>query len=231
MKDHRLAVGRVFLLATLLALLPAPVASQGDSATVQVVRIIDGDTIEVCCVFGDRVKVRYIGIDTPEIHHPMKGVEPYGKEAVETNRKLVDGKTVRLEFDVEQRDKYGRILAYVYLEDGTFVDAWLSGRAARSASRASSSGRAPISEFYFWTPTGPPSVRSISSGPSAASSSASAASAHNGEGIAVSCRSPHGSTRRQLEGRDRGAPRPVNAFPIPLLAPYFWRQGPPASRS
>ncbi len=43
MKDHRLAVGRVFLLATLLALLPAPVTSQGDSATVQVVRVIDGD--------------------------------------------------------------------------------------------------------------------------------------------------------------------------------------------
>ena len=45
MKDHRIAVGRVFLLAALLALLPAPVASQGDSATVQVVRVIDGDTI------------------------------------------------------------------------------------------------------------------------------------------------------------------------------------------
>jgi len=63
-----------FLLATLLALLPAPIASQGDSATVQVVRVIDGDTIEVCCVFGDRVKVRYIGVDTHEIHHPMKGM-------------------------------------------------------------------------------------------------------------------------------------------------------------
>ncbi len=125
MKDYRIAVGRVFLLATLLALLPAPVASKGDSATVQVVRVIDGDTIQVCCVFGDRVKVRYIGVDTPETHHPMRGVEPYGKEAAEANRKLVDGKTVRLEFDVEQRDRYGRLLAYVYLEDGTFVNAWL----------------------------------------------------------------------------------------------------------
>ncbi len=59
MNDHRLAVGRVFLLATLLALLPTPVTSQGDSATIQVVHVIDGDTIQVCCVFGDRVKVRY----------------------------------------------------------------------------------------------------------------------------------------------------------------------------
>ncbi len=106
MKVHRLAVGRVFLLAALLALLPAPVASQGDSTTVQVVRVVDGDTIQVCCVFGDRVKVRYIGVDTPETHHPMRGVEPYGKEAAEANRKLVDGKTVRLEFDVQQLDRY-----------------------------------------------------------------------------------------------------------------------------
>ena len=93
--------------------------------SVQVVRVIDGDTIRVCCVFGDRVTVRYIGVDTPETHHPMKGVEHYGTEASEANRKLVDGKTVRLEFDVQQLDKYGRILAYIYLEDGTFVNAWL----------------------------------------------------------------------------------------------------------
>ncbi len=125
MKDHAIAVGRVFLLATLLALLPTPVTSQADSTTVQVTRVIDGNTIEVCCVFGDRVTVRYVGIDTPEIHHPMKGVERAGKEASEANRKLVDGKTVRMEFDVQQFDKYGRILAYVHLEDGSFVNAWL----------------------------------------------------------------------------------------------------------
>jgi len=113
-------------IALLLILLPAPVASQADSATVQVVRVIDGDTIQVCCVFGDREKVRYIGINTPEIHHPMKGVEFFGKEASEANGKLVDGKTVRLEFDVQEQDRYGRLLAYVYLEEGTFVNAWLA---------------------------------------------------------------------------------------------------------
>ncbi len=57
MKDHRLALGRVFLLATLLALLPFPVTSQADSTTVQVVRVIDGDTIRVWNVFGDRETV------------------------------------------------------------------------------------------------------------------------------------------------------------------------------
>ncbi len=116
---------RGWWLALLLALLPAPVASQADSTTVQVVRVIDGDTIRVCCVFGDRENVRYIGVNTPEIHHPMKGIEPFGKEAAEANRKLVDGKTVRLEFDVQQVDRYNRLLAYVYLEDDTFVNAWL----------------------------------------------------------------------------------------------------------
>ncbi len=65
---------RGWCLVLLLILLPAPVVSQGDSAVVQVVRVIDGDTIQVCCVFGDREKVRYIGVDTPETHHPMKGM-------------------------------------------------------------------------------------------------------------------------------------------------------------
>ncbi len=87
-------------LLLLLTLLPAPVASQDDSATVQVIRVIDGDTIRVCCVFGDQVTVRYIGINTPETKHPTKEVELFGKKASEANRKLVDGKTVRLEFDV-----------------------------------------------------------------------------------------------------------------------------------
>ncbi len=105
-------------MAALLALLPAPVASQGDSAKVQVVRVIDGDTIQVCCIGGKRERVRYIGMNTPETKHPVKGVEYYGKEAAEANRKLVADKTVRLGFDVERRDKYGRLLAYVYLEDG-----------------------------------------------------------------------------------------------------------------
>ncbi len=125
MKDHAIAIGRVFLLATLLALFPAPVTSQGDPAVVQVVRVIDGDTIQVCCIARKREKVRYIGINTPETKHPTKEVEYYGQEAAEANGKLVEDKTVILTFDVEQRDRYGRLLAYVFLEDGTFVNAWL----------------------------------------------------------------------------------------------------------
>lgn len=59
------------------------------------------------------------------MNHPTEGVETYGKEAKEANKRLVAGKTVRFEFDVQQRNRYGRILAYAYLEDGTFVNAWL----------------------------------------------------------------------------------------------------------
>ncbi|MCX5726222.1 MAG: thermonuclease family protein [Candidatus Saganbacteria bacterium] len=91
-----------------------------DQYTIKVERVVDGDTIKL--VNGE--KARYIGIDTPETKHPRKPVQYFGKEASEANRKLVEGKTVRLEFDVQQRDKYGRILAYVYVGD-IFVNAWL----------------------------------------------------------------------------------------------------------
>lgn len=85
--------------------------------------VIDGDTI----VVGNNEKVRYIGIDTPEILHPKKGPETYeylAKEAMEFNRGLVLNKWVRLEFDVEKRDKYNRLLAYVFKDD-VFVNAEL----------------------------------------------------------------------------------------------------------
>jgi endonuclease YncB( thermonuclease family) len=73
-------------------------------------RVIDGDTIEL----ENGQKVRYIGIDTPEstIEHDC-----YGKEASEKNKELVEGKKVRLESDISDRDKYGRLLRYVYVVD------------------------------------------------------------------------------------------------------------------
>ena len=82
-------------------------------------RVVDGDTV----VLSTKERVRYIGVDTPELHHPRKPVERYAREAKEFNRRLVEGKKVRLEFDVQRYDKYNRLLAYVYLEDGAFVNA------------------------------------------------------------------------------------------------------------
>ena len=85
-------------------------------------RVIDGDTIAVE-KNGKKEKVRLIGADTPETVHPSKPVEYFGKEASEFTRKNVEGKRVRLEYDWQNRDKYGRLLAYVYIEDGTFLNA------------------------------------------------------------------------------------------------------------
>lgn len=77
-----------------------------------VLRVIDGDTIEVV-IQSQNYTVRYIGIDTPETHGQ---VEPYGQEATEANRQLVEGKIVRLEKDVSETDRYSRFLRYVYVE-------------------------------------------------------------------------------------------------------------------
>ena len=88
-----------------------------------VTRIVDGDTIYVA--IGNRIeKVRYIGINTPEINHPTKGREPYGDAAREANARLVDGRWVQLVLDVQQRDRFGRLLAYVYV-GSRFVNAQL----------------------------------------------------------------------------------------------------------
>jgi len=78
----------------------------------KVVRVIDGDTIEVK-LEANTADVRYIGIDTPETHN---GVEHYGKEATEYNKALVGDRTVWLEIGEEARDKYDRLLAYVFLD-------------------------------------------------------------------------------------------------------------------
>jgi micrococcal nuclease len=99
-------------LAALLLALALPARATTLEGTV--VRVVDGDTIKVRV--GDRVEsVRYIGVNTPEVHHPTRGEEPGGREASAINRQLVAGKQVRLELDVQSRDRYGRILAYVWI--------------------------------------------------------------------------------------------------------------------
>ena len=90
----------------------------------QVVAVIDGDTIKVN-IGGEVYTVRYIGIDTPETVHPSKPVEWMGREASAANEELVGGQTVYLEKDVSETDRYGRLLRYVFLADGTFVNAEL----------------------------------------------------------------------------------------------------------
>lgn len=83
----------------------------------RVTRVIDGDTIEL--ENGERV--RYIGIDTPETTDPRKPVQCFGVEASKKNKELVEGKIVRLEKDITDKDKYNRLLRYVWV-GGTFVN-------------------------------------------------------------------------------------------------------------
>ena len=94
--------------------------------TAEVTRVVDGDTVEAD-IDGREEDVRYIGVDTPESVKPDSPVECYGPEAADFNRRLVEGKTVRMELGAEQRDQYGRVLAYVRLGD-TFVNAELLRR-------------------------------------------------------------------------------------------------------
>jgi micrococcal nuclease len=95
-------------------------------------RAVDGDTL----VLETGERVRLIGIDTPEMHESNKlyrdaertkqditTIQKLGRRAYEFTKNLAEGKRVSLEFDVEKYDKYKRLLAYVYLKNGTFVNA------------------------------------------------------------------------------------------------------------
>jgi micrococcal nuclease len=97
---------------------PTEVESIPGREVAYVIQVIDGDTIEVFLNEGTH-RLRYIGIDSPEIG------KPYVDDATEANRRMVEGQTVELEGDVTNIDQYGRLLRYVYLSDGTFVNAEL----------------------------------------------------------------------------------------------------------
>jgi micrococcal nuclease len=108
--------GRIWLSVVVLFLCLL-VGCSAPPETAKVIQVIDGDTITI----EGGYRVRYIGIDTPEVH-PVP--EAYGTEAWQVNRQLVEGKEVRLERDVSETDKYGRLLRYVYVDD-VFVNAEL----------------------------------------------------------------------------------------------------------
>ena len=105
----------------------------------RVVRVVDGDTILVN-INGRRERLRYIGVNSPESVAEDRPVECFGKESSEANTRLVDRKTVELERDISDRDRFGRLLRYVYA-DGVFVNAEL------------------IREGYAFAVTFPPDVR------------------------------------------------------------------------
>mgnify|MGYP003562767794 CR=1 FL=1 len=115
LKGVRFGLGMLVLILAAL-----PVASDA-AEWVRARWVADGDTI----ILQDRRHVRYIGIDTPEIDHKNNHAAPFGIEALSRNRQLVEGWRLRLVFDREKKDRYGRTLAYVYRSDGLFVNAEL----------------------------------------------------------------------------------------------------------
>ena len=111
--DVSVFANRCLLAAALFASAPALAGAQ------LVERVVDGDTIIVRGVG----RVRLIGVDTPETVSPGRPVEFFGREASAFTKRLLEGRPVRLEYDWERTDRYGRTLAYVHLADGTFVNA------------------------------------------------------------------------------------------------------------
>ena len=102
-----------------------PIVSSKDPVY-PVSKLVDGDTFWVDNDTEEGMKIRLIGMNTPEHQNRWKKKEePFGKEAKHYVDSLIWGTSVRLEFDVDSLDRYGRTLAYVYLEDGTFLNAHL----------------------------------------------------------------------------------------------------------
>jgi endonuclease YncB( thermonuclease family) len=104
------------LLAFLFAVSTAQAVGTGGTVT----RVVDGDTLDIALDNGPIERVRLIGIDTPETVDPRKPVQCFGQEASAHAKELLDRQTVSIEMDPSQgdRDRYGRLLAYIWLQDG-----------------------------------------------------------------------------------------------------------------
>jgi len=117
--------GRSFASKTeaLEALQKLETAPPGDSRLEKgwrtVTRVVDGDTL----ILEGNEKVRLIGVDTPETNDRRRLVRSFAMEATDFTRRIAEGKRVRLEYDQSRTDRFGRTLAYVFLEDGTFLNA------------------------------------------------------------------------------------------------------------
>lgn len=113
-----------FAMPILLVVLAAIFSSSTASANHKVVRVYDGDTV----LLENGTRMRYLGIDTPEVDHEGGRSDVMAEEARDVNRKLVEGKRVTLEYDQEKVDSHGRRLAYLFLPNGEMVNAILVRR-------------------------------------------------------------------------------------------------------
>ena len=101
-------------------------AAQTSGKWYQVSKVVDGDTFWIINAKGENEKIRLIGVDAPESRKTgKKDIGFYGKESKAYLEQILTGRKVRLEYDVSKYDRYKRTLAYVYLENGTFLNAHL----------------------------------------------------------------------------------------------------------
>jgi len=110
-----LAVFIIFALSSCI-FYPEKVADDLVLTRVRVTRVVDGDTVYVRFSSGLEEKVRLIGVDAPEINHPTKGEEPFGVESAEYAYNMLDNIVAWVEFGEGERDQYGRMLTYLWLE-------------------------------------------------------------------------------------------------------------------
>ena len=133
MKNYATIIFTFFILMGMLIGCTNPENSKPQGLTGKVTSVTDGDTIHVQLDNGRSEKVRLILIDTPETKHPRLGLQPFGKEASEFTSNALTGKEVTLELDVEERDQYGRLLAYVWFGNTLFNETLLKEGLARVA--------------------------------------------------------------------------------------------------
>lgn len=107
--------------------------SQVNRLNGKVTNVVDGDTMDIQFENGKEERVRLVLVDTPETKHPTKPVQPFGPEASAFTKEMLTGKNVQVELDVQERDKYGRILAYVYIDGNMFNELLLEKGLARVA--------------------------------------------------------------------------------------------------
>ena len=131
-KRYTIKPAAALLLCLALFLFASPKNIAEGKPSFYVSRVVDGDTLKL----SDGRRVRLIGVDTPEVHYSAKllkdaersrrdiaAIQELGKKAAAFTKNLCDKKEVTLEYDIEKKDRYGRTLAYVYLEDGAFLNA------------------------------------------------------------------------------------------------------------
>lgn len=121
MTRSRVVVAAIILAAASIGGWRLGEARRATTAHWTVVEVLDGDTIRVARG-DDTDTVRLLGIDTPETHHPTKPVECFGPEAASYTEAHLQGRSVELEADIEERDRYGRRLAYVIVDGERFND-------------------------------------------------------------------------------------------------------------